>query len=121
LYQLRQITSQNYPVSLAFCEAKKALRKLFRSVSTPVTGMEAESHLPSIRSSSVSLAIFFLAKKNCLTEHLGLSVFPTWLAVREHTPVETDKNWGSDEEQTGPELLDDGDKNKLAVAESAAR
>jgi hypothetical protein len=83
--------------------------------------MEAESHLRSILSSSVSLAIFFLAEKNCLTKHLGLSVFPTWLALREHVPVEADKNWGSDEEQTGPEVLDEGDKNKLAVAESAAR
>jgi hypothetical protein len=97
------------------------LRRPFHSVSTPVTGMEAESHWRSILSCSVSLAIFFLAEKNCLKKLLGLSVFPTWLAVREHTPVEVDKNWGSDEEQTGPELLDEGDKNKLAVVESAAR
>jgi len=83
--------------------------------------MEAESHWRSILSSSVSLATLFLAEKNCLTKLPGLSVFPTWLAVREHTPVETDKNWGSDEEQTDPERLDEGDKNKLAVAESAAR
>lgn len=83
--------------------------------------MEAGSHLRSILSSSVNLSTFFVVEKNCLTNHLGLSVFPTWLAVREHTPVEADKNWGSDEEQTRPEPLDEDDKNKLAVAESSAR
>jgi hypothetical protein len=48
-------------------------------------------------------------------------VFPTWLAVREHTPVDTEKYWGSDEDQTRPELLDKDDKNKLAVVKSTAR
>lgn len=46
---------------------------------------------------------------------------PTWIAVREHTPVEAEKNYGSDEEQTQPEDLNEDDKNKLAVAESTAR
>jgi hypothetical protein len=41
-------------------------------------------------------------------------VFPTWLAVREHTPVEAEKNYGSEEEIT-QEGLDNEDKNKITV------
>ena len=50
--------------------------------------------------------------------HLGLSVVPTWFAVREHTPVEADKNYGSEEEQHYPEVLDEDDKNKIAVVKT---
>ncbi|RDW60617.1 hypothetical protein BP6252_12000 [Coleophoma cylindrospora] len=43
---------------------------------------------------------------------LGLSVVPTWIAVREHTPVEVEKNFGSAEEQSYPEVLNEDKKNK---------
>lgn len=52
---------------------------------------------------------------------LGLSVVPTWIAVREHTPMEADKNWGSEEEQVHPEVVGDDEKTKIAVVKSNAR
>jgi hypothetical protein len=47
-------------------------------------------------------------------------VVPTWIAVREHTPVEADKNWGSEEEQIHPEIMGEDEKNKIAVVKSNA-
>jgi hypothetical protein len=49
------------------------------------------------------------------SQNLGLSVFPTWLAVREHVPVEIEKNYGSEEEIAQAEVLDEEDKNKITA------
>lgn len=48
---------------------------------------------------------------------------PTWYAVKEHTPVEIEKNYGSEEEhvERESEVLDFDDKNKLAIVKSNAR
>ena len=42
-------------------------------------------------------------------------MFPTWLAVREHVPLEIEKNYGSEEEIAQAEVLDEEDKNKIAA------
>lgn len=44
-------------------------------------------------------------------------MIPTWIAVREHTPVEADKGCGSDEEQARPEVLEKDDQNKVGGEE----
>jgi hypothetical protein len=47
-----------------------------------------------------------------------LSVPPTWIAVREHVPVESEKIYQSDEDRIQSEVLDEDDKNKIAVVKS---
>ncbi|KAE8450781.1 hypothetical protein EG329_005694 [Mollisiaceae sp. DMI_Dod_QoI] len=51
---------------------------------------------------------------------LGVSVVPTWIAVREHTPVEVESSYGSEEEQSHPEVLYEDDKEKIAVVQRTA-
>lgn len=56
-----------------------------------------------------------------LIDLLGLAVVPTWVAVREHTPVESDKNYGfesNDEEQSVPGFLGEDEKNKITLVKS---
>jgi hypothetical protein len=50
-------------------------------------------------------------------------VVPTWIAVKEHTPVEVEKNYGSEEEhvEQESEVLDADAKNKLVVVKSNTR
>ncbi|KAN0119159.1 MFS general substrate transporter [Hyaloscypha variabilis] len=49
---------------------------------------------------------------------LVVSVPPTWIAVREHVPVESEKIYQSDEDRIQSEVLDEDDKNKIAVVKS---
>ena len=61
------------------------------------------------------------AKPSWLTIFIGLAVVPTCIAVREHTPVEADKEYGlegpSDEGLSQPELILE-DKSKSSVVRS---
>jgi len=47
-----------------------------------------------------------------------LSVPPTWIAVHEHVPVESENIYQSDEDRIQSEVLDEDDKNKIAVVKS---
>ncbi len=49
----------------------------------------------------------------------GISVVPTWIAVREHTPVEIEKNYGNDEEPIEPEVISEDEKSKIAVVKGS--
>lgn len=55
---------------------------------------------------------------------LGLSVFPTWLVVRNHVPVEQDTKHASDNESHAEEglagqILDSSEKQKFAVGKTS--
>ena len=95
------------------------MHKLSLTESTLAIGTEVMSHSRSTQSSSVSISSSLLCGER-LRDDTGLAVVPTWFAVREHVPVESEKIYRSDEDLAQAEVLDEHDKNKVAVIKSTA-